>query len=276
LCSAGDAVQGCGEGAAASLSALAPEGAIEARYSHSGSLPGVLEQAKCSLLVSARQADQPVSVGTHEGQAIFSFNGIGQAVVWQSTDPKWCLVPKRTTVTGDIQCHEVAWGRDAQGAPDLWLVNTLFSCLVGLDPAYSFMPRWYEGQLYVLNSGFGRLERVDLATGDTRSPPSNSNRVWKRSSTSKSCQTHGAWHWVVGQTATTRSGCFPRPKVDQAASHPRFDRLCARAVLFLLVPDLTQAVSRVQMCWARVARAPKTISVEVPDSIPPRQGAVAS
>lgn len=80
MCSAGDAVQGCGEGAAASLSALAPEGAIEARYSHSGSLPGVLEQAKCSLLVSARQADQPVSVGTHEGQAIFSFNGIGQAV----------------------------------------------------------------------------------------------------------------------------------------------------------------------------------------------------
>jgi uncharacterized protein (TIGR03032 family) len=26
-------------------------------------------------------------------------------------------------------------------------------------------PRWHEGALYVLNSGLGRLERVDLATG---------------------------------------------------------------------------------------------------------------
>jgi uncharacterized protein (TIGR03032 family) len=26
-------------------------------------------------------------------------------------------------------------------------------------------PRWHEGQLYVLNSGMGSLERVDLATG---------------------------------------------------------------------------------------------------------------
>lgn len=248
------------------MSAPVREGAIEARYSHSGSLPGVLEQAKCSLLVSTYQAGQLVSIGTHEGQVIFSFNGIGQAMgvavngpevvvgakgqVWHlgrhrelaaSLDPPGryddCLVPKRTAVTGDIQCHEVAWGRDAQGAPDLWLVNTLFSCLVGLDPAYSFVPRWrppfisrlaaedrchlngmalrdgvpafvtvmansdeaggwrkrrndsgmvldvasgepvttglamphsprwHQGQLYVLNSGFGRLERVDLASG---------------------------------------------------------------------------------------------------------------
>ena len=33
-------------------------------------------------------------------------------------------------------------GRPDNGEPDLWIVNTLFSCLAGLDPRYSFVPRW--------------------------------------------------------------------------------------------------------------------------------------
>jgi uncharacterized protein (TIGR03032 family) len=41
-----------------------------------------------------------------------------------------------------IQCHEIAWGTTASGEPDLWIVNTLFSCLAGLDLRYSFVPRW--------------------------------------------------------------------------------------------------------------------------------------
>ena len=45
-------------------------------------------------------------------------------------------------VTGEIQCHEIAWGSTDNGEPDLWIVNTLFSCLAGLDPRYSFVPRW--------------------------------------------------------------------------------------------------------------------------------------
>jgi uncharacterized protein (TIGR03032 family) len=140
-------------------------------------------------------------------------------------------------VVGEIQCHEIVWGRDGNGGADLWLVNTLFSCLAGLDPRYSFVPRWrprfisrlapqdrchlnglamregspafvtvmattdepggwrtvrndsgavldvvsgevvtaglamphsprwHEGDLFVLNSGLGRLERVDLGSG---------------------------------------------------------------------------------------------------------------
>jgi uncharacterized protein (TIGR03032 family) len=148
-----------------------------------------------------------------------------------------CWLPRSSVVTGAIQCHEIVWGRTADGQPDLWIVNTLFSCLAGLDPDHSFVPRWrppfvtalapqdrchlnglamrnglpayvtvmaasdepggwrrqrndsgavldvpsgeavttglsmphsprwHEGSLYVLNSGMGRLERVDLSSG---------------------------------------------------------------------------------------------------------------
>ena len=48
-----------------------------------------------------------------------------------------CFVPRSSHVTGDIGVHEVAWAGD-----ELWMVNTRFSCLCTLDPAYSFVPRW--------------------------------------------------------------------------------------------------------------------------------------
>jgi uncharacterized protein (TIGR03032 family) len=148
-----------------------------------------------------------------------------------------CWLPRSSRVTGGIQGHEIAWGTTASGEPDLWIVNTLFSCLCGLDPRYNFVPRWqppfisalapqdrchlnglairdglpafvtvlaatdepggwrtahnhsgalldvasgeavstglamphsprwHRGELFVLNSGLGRLERVDPATG---------------------------------------------------------------------------------------------------------------
>jgi uncharacterized protein (TIGR03032 family) len=53
-----------------------------------------------------------------------------------------CWLPRTSTVTGAIQCHEIAWGATDAGQPDLWIVNTLFSCLAGVDPRYSFVPRW--------------------------------------------------------------------------------------------------------------------------------------
>jgi uncharacterized protein (TIGR03032 family) len=41
-------------------------------------------------------------------------------------------------VTGDIHSHELAWGEHGE----LWLVNTLFSCLCTLHADYNFVPRW--------------------------------------------------------------------------------------------------------------------------------------
>jgi len=52
-----------------------------------------------------------------------------------------CFVPRQSYVTGDIRVHELAWASGAE--PELWFVNTRFSCLCTLDARYSFMPRWH-------------------------------------------------------------------------------------------------------------------------------------
>jgi hypothetical protein len=74
-----------------------------------------------------------------------------------------CFLPRRSHVTGNVQIHEMAFGTgrpvgqafqpdvfaaksqagkpDLQG-PELWFVNTRFSCLATLDPEASFTPRW--------------------------------------------------------------------------------------------------------------------------------------
>jgi uncharacterized protein (TIGR03032 family) len=157
-----------------------------------------------------------------------------------------CYLARSSLITGHIHVHELAWGRPtddedsaAQRSPfsQLWVVNTLFSCLCTLSPEYSFVPQWrppfisslqgqdrchlnglamqhgrpryvtmmaesdepagwrptkatsgcvmdvqngqvvsrgmamphsprlYQDRLYVLNSGLGSLETIDLETG---------------------------------------------------------------------------------------------------------------
>jgi len=74
-----------------------------------------------------------------------------------------CYLPRGSHVTGDIRIHEMAYGqgsgvrnqesgdRDQASlltpdpcslTPELWLVNTRFSCLCTLDRVHSFVPRW--------------------------------------------------------------------------------------------------------------------------------------
>jgi uncharacterized protein (TIGR03032 family) len=216
--------------------------------------------------VSTYQAGQLVGVGVADDRLSLSFRGFDRAMgiavadselavggkeqVWSLRDHAElaagieptgrydrCWLPRTSVVTGPIQCHELAWGSAADGTPELWVVNTLFSCLAALDPRYSFVPRWrppfvtqlaaqdrchlnglamrdgspafvtvmavsdeargwrrarndsgavldvttgepvttglamphsprwHDGVLYVLNSGLGRLERVDPTTG---------------------------------------------------------------------------------------------------------------
>lgn len=235
-------------------------------YAHSPSLAEVLRKVDASCLISTYQAGLVVALGVTEDALHLSMNRFDRAMgvavaadqvavggreqVWFLNDhsdlaPRLppqgafdrCLLPRRTSVTGPIQVHEMAWGEGADGEPSLWMVNTLFSCLAGIDEQHSFVPRWrppfisalaaedrchlngmamregrpafvtvmattdtaggwrrdrnntgavlhvpsgevvtrglamphsprwYDGALYVLNSGWGRLERVDLTTG---------------------------------------------------------------------------------------------------------------
>jgi uncharacterized protein (TIGR03032 family) len=238
----------------------------EVGFSYSALFPRVLAESGCSLLVSTYQAGQLVAVGSTGEELAFSFRGFDRAMgiavgadriavagrgqIWSLPDHSElaaaippagrydrCWLPQSSTVTGEIQCHEITWGRTESGEPDLWIVNTLFSCLAGVDPRYSFVPRWrppfisrlaaedrchlnglamrdgspafvsvmaltdepggwrkarndsgavldvpsgepvttglamphsprwHDGRLFVLNSGLGRLEHVDLSTG---------------------------------------------------------------------------------------------------------------
>jgi hypothetical protein len=74
-----------------------------------------------------------------------------------------CYLPRSSHFTGNIQIHEMAWaqGKDEgkgmkdereapvdpsslipHPSPELWVVNTRFSCLCTLDRSASFTPRW--------------------------------------------------------------------------------------------------------------------------------------
>lgn len=74
-----------------------------------------------------------------------------------------CFLPRSSVCTGDIQIHEMAWGQGSgvrnQGSrgsdrpalltpdscpptPELWFVNTRFSCLCTRSRIHSFVPRW--------------------------------------------------------------------------------------------------------------------------------------
>jgi uncharacterized protein (TIGR03032 family) len=48
-----------------------------------------------------------------------------------------CFLTRTSNVTGEIHGHELAWGDE-----ELWVVNTLFSCLCTLHSQFSFVPRW--------------------------------------------------------------------------------------------------------------------------------------
>jgi uncharacterized protein (TIGR03032 family) len=55
-----------------------------------------------------------------------------------------CFLPRSGRATGEVLIHEMAWvrSRNPEDEPELWFVNTRFSCLCTLDPLYNFVPRW--------------------------------------------------------------------------------------------------------------------------------------
>jgi uncharacterized protein (TIGR03032 family) len=55
-----------------------------------------------------------------------------------------CFLPRSGHTTGEVLIHEMAWATDVDrdAEPELWFVNTRFSCLCTLDRMSSFVPRW--------------------------------------------------------------------------------------------------------------------------------------
>jgi uncharacterized protein (TIGR03032 family) len=63
-----------------------------------------------------------------------------------------CFLPRSSVCTGDIQIHEMAWAKKGvaggerrvagEDDPELWFVNTRFSCLCTRSQTHSFVPRW--------------------------------------------------------------------------------------------------------------------------------------
>lgn len=149
----------------------AAHGQREIRYEHSPKFLPLLAQAGCSLLVTTYQADRLVTIGAHAGQLVIGFHAFeqpmglavgsqqlaigtrGQAWLLRATpgiasqlEPSGrydaCFLARTAYVTGEINVHELAWGGSQSGIEDLWLVNTLFSCLCHVDGRHSFVPRW--------------------------------------------------------------------------------------------------------------------------------------
>jgi uncharacterized protein (TIGR03032 family) len=130
------------------------------------SLPALLAGLGCSLLVSTYQSGRVIVVRADGGALNTHFRSFASPMglalgprylaigtarhVWEYRNVPAaaarlqpagkhdaCFVPRAVHVTGDIRSHEMAFA-----GGELWIVNTRFSCLCGLDRDHSFVPRW--------------------------------------------------------------------------------------------------------------------------------------
>lgn len=152
------------------------------RYVHSTNFPALLEGLRASLVVTTYQAGKLVVFRSRGGKLSMLLRTFDKAMglaadarrmsiattyqIWTlrnspqvaaRLEPKGthdaCFLPRTSHVTGNIDCHEIAWAGE-----ELWAVNTLFSCLCTLDPEYSFVPRWRPPFI----TGLARHDRCHL------------------------------------------------------------------------------------------------------------------
>ena len=142
------------------------EAEADFRYVHSDNLPALLEALGITLMITTYQAGKLVAFRAREGRVSMLLRTFDKAMglavdarrmaiatnhhVWMlqnspeiatKMEPKGthdaCFLPRFAYVSGCLDFHEMAWGRD-----ELWIVNTLFSCICTLHPEHSFIPRW--------------------------------------------------------------------------------------------------------------------------------------
>ena len=135
-------------------------------------LPEILAQLQSTLIVTTYQAGKVVLLRNDGGVlnthfrilakpmglavdqhrlAIGTANGIIEyhnvAAAAPRVEPKGkhdaAWLPRCENVTGNVLIHEMAWVHEkADEPPELWFVNTAFSCLAVRSTEYSFEPRW--------------------------------------------------------------------------------------------------------------------------------------
>jgi uncharacterized protein (TIGR03032 family) len=139
---------------------------VDVRCSPSESLAPLLERLGLTVILTAPHSGNLITVSSTQGHLTIQFHTfervMGVAVdeevlgvctrseVWfvrnipdvaAKLEPKGrydaCYLTRACHFTGDIHGHEVVW---ANG--ELWIVNTLFSCLCTLHDRYSFAPAW--------------------------------------------------------------------------------------------------------------------------------------
>ena len=138
----------------------------EVKFRHSREFVPILDQLGISLLVSTYQAGKLVTVGAGSAGLNIELHNFEQAmglalhprrlavgsrgVIWLLQNAAelasrlhpaghfdGCYLARQSFITGNIHGHEMAWVGD-----ELWVVNTLFSCLCTLHEDFSFVPRW--------------------------------------------------------------------------------------------------------------------------------------
>jgi uncharacterized protein (TIGR03032 family) len=169
-------------GAVASEAPSAPtnEAPPPLRSIHTSNFSAILQELGISILVTTYQAGKLVMLRPDGERLNTHFRGfskpmglavdgdrlaIGTSVeIWEyhnapavarRLDPPGshdvCFLPRSSVCTGDIQIHEMAWGnpgdqgpgvRGQENEPELWFVNTRFSCLCTRSNTHSFVPRW--------------------------------------------------------------------------------------------------------------------------------------
>ena len=135
------------------------------RCSHSESLPALLTQLRLSVLISTYQTGHLVVVAARQGRLVADVSSIrtghghrgqagndrrlhaarksGSCGMPRTSPPNSsragsydaCFLARTAHFTDDIQAHESAWV-----GSEFWVVNTLFSCLAALHPAYQLRP----------------------------------------------------------------------------------------------------------------------------------------
>lgn len=66
-----------------------------------------------------------------------SEGGTGPLHAARAKGTEGAFLARNASFTGSIHCHDLAWCGD-----ELWVVNTLFSCLCTLHGEFNFVPRW--------------------------------------------------------------------------------------------------------------------------------------